>query len=470
MSEKNRSSGGIRALYEKNEDSILKVLFLLAMCFFGMLLRYKLFPKVSGDVGSFLIPWYDYLKEHGGFKAVGDKIGDYTPMYYYFMAALTYTKLDVNVGLKLISIFFDFIMSVYVMKIVKLREPDESHMPVIAFGVAFCLPTVVINSAAWAQCDVIYTTFLVMCLYYILCGRDSLAMIMFGISFSFKVQAIFLLPLIGILIMKRKMRWRTLLWIPAVYVMSIIPATIAGGDFKRLLTVYLFQSGQYPQLTLSLANVWAIFEGMENEELGSAGIFFAGITVIIMMYYYITNKKLTVTKNTVIGMAMMSSFLVPFVLPHMHERYMYLTEIMFVIFSFYYRKRAWLIATSQYCSVQCLLRFLYGHDSMDMRWLALIQIVNIAFVFYTLREEIASPSDEGAIKMVFEKKAEQRLKEAEILRAAEEIRRSQQEAEESAESEIGAEAPEDLSETVYIPEEKLSEALDEAPVIIDSEE
>jgi hypothetical protein len=91
----------------------------------------------------------------------------------------------------------------------------------------------------------------------------------------------------------------------------------------------------------------------------------------------------------------------------MHERYMYLTEIMFVIFSFYYKKRAWLIATSQYCSVQCLLRFLYNHDSMDMRLLALIQIVNIAFVFYTLREEIASPSDERVIKMIFEKKAEE---------------------------------------------------------------
>ena len=407
MSKKNRSSSGIRTLYEKNEDRILRFLFLLAMCSFGLLLRYKLFPKVSDDATEFLIPWYDYLKEHGGFKAVGDKIGDYTPMYYYFMAALTYTKLSVIEGLKLISIFFDFIMSVYVMKIVQLRERDDSHMPVIAFGISFCLPTVVLNSAAWAQCDVIYITFLVMCLYYILCGRDSLAMIMFGISFSFKLQAIFLLPLIGILIMKRKIRWRNVLWIHAIYVMSIIPAVIAGGDIKRLLTVYLFQTRQYPKLTLSLANAWALFDDMENSELGSAGIFFAGITVIIMMYYYITSKKLTVTKNTVIGMATMSSFLVPFVLPHMHERYMYLTEIMFVIFSFYYKKRAWLIATSQYCSVQCLLRFLYNHDSMDMRLLALIQIVNIAFVFYTLREEIASPSDERGIKMNFEKKAEE---------------------------------------------------------------
>ena len=412
MSEKNSYSGRIAAFYKKNEYTILRVLFLLALCFCGMLLRYKLFPKVSGDVNSFLIPWYNYIKDHGGFRATGDKIGDYTPMYYYFMAALTYTKLDINVGLKLISIVFDFIMSFYVMKIVELKEPHDSHLPEIAFGVAFCLPSVVINSSAWAQCDVIYTTFLVICLYYLLKGRDSLALIMLGISFSFKIQSIFLLPLIGILIMKRKVRWRTLLWIPAVYVMSIIPATIAGGDFKRLLTVYLFQSGQYPQLTLSLSNIWALWEGMEDAELGSAGIFFAGAVVIIMMYYYITDKKLTITKSTVIGMAMMSSFIVPFVLPHMHERYMYLTEIMFVLFAFYYKKRAWLIATSQYCTVQCLSRFLYGHDSMDMRWLTLIQIVNIAFVFYTLREEIASPADKKVIKMLFEKKAEKKLMES----------------------------------------------------------
>lgn len=393
----------IKEWLNKNQDAVLRVLFIIAVCIFGTELRFKLFPKLTDDINLFLTPWYYYIEENNGFAAVSDDIGDYTPMYYYFLAALTYTNLEIHIGIKLISVIFDFIMSLFVMKIVQLKDPADSNMPVIAFGVTFCLPTVVLNSAAWAQCDVIYTTFLVMSLYYMLKGKDRLSMIMLGISFSFKIQAIFLTPLIGILVILRKIRWRTLLWIPIMYIISIIPAAIAGGDFMRLLTVYFKQSEQYPQLTLSLANIWSLLEDIDDKNLGAAGIYFAGICVLIFMYYYITRKNMKITPKTVIGIATLASFIVPFVLPHMHERYMYFTEIMFVIFAFYYRKRAWLIATTQFCSVQCLLKYLYEHNPIDLRLLALIEIINAAFVFYTLHDEINSPTDNNIIEMDFEK-------------------------------------------------------------------
>ena len=171
----------------------------------------------------------------------------------------------------------------------------------------------------------------------------------------------------------------------------------------RLLTVYFKQSEQYPQLTLSLANIWSLLEGIDDEDLGAAGIYFAGICVLIFIYYYITRKDMKITLKTVIGIATLASFIVPFVLPHMHERYMYFTEIMFVIFAFYYRKRAWLIATTQFCSVQCLLKYLYEQNPIDLRLLALIEIINAAFVFYTLHDEINSPTDNNIIEMDFEK-------------------------------------------------------------------
>jgi Gpi18-like mannosyltransferase len=103
-----------------------------------------------------------------------------------------------------------------------------------------------------------------------------------------------------------------------------------------------------------------------------------------------------------VGLAMISAFIVPFVLPHMHERYFYLSEVMFVIFAFYYRKRLWLIFTSQFCSVQALSGYLFGKGSFDRRWLLLIEIVNIVTVYLCLKDEMAKPRDDDEVLMKWE--------------------------------------------------------------------
>ena len=386
-------------------DRIAKIIYIIIVCLCGMLMRNKMMPHTSRDMWLYLERWYNYFAENGGFKAVGDDVGDYTPLYYYYIAFLTYFKsASPQTGLKILSIIFDFITALYAMWIVELREKDD-HIPLIAFTAVFCLPTVVLNSATWGQCDVIYSCFLVMCLYYLMTGKDRTAMIMFGVSFALKLQAIFFAPLIGIALFKKKIRPLNLLWIPAVYVISIIPATIAGGDFKRLLTVYYHQSGQYEDLCMSLPNLWTLWEEVENEILGPAGIYFAGACVVTVMYYYITRKELKITCNTLVALAMISSFIVPFVLPYMHERYYYLSEVMFVIFAFYYRKRLWLIFSSQFCSVQALSGYLFGKGSMDRRLLLIIEIINIVVVYLCLKDEMAKPRDKEIV-MCFEKKAE----------------------------------------------------------------
>lgn len=398
-----QSYARIKEWTEKNWNWLFGTLFLLAALAIGMLLRFKLFPYHTADLDCYLGPWYTYLKEHGGFSAVGDEFGDYTPAYYYFMAALTYTKLDFATGIKLISTIFDAILAFYVMQIVQLKEPKDSKLPLIAAAVTFCLPTVFLNSAAWGQCDAIYTLFIVIGLYELMKGSDTKAMIMIGVSFAFKVQTVFIMPLIGILIMLKKIRWRTLLWIPAVYVASIIPATLAGGKFTRLLTVYFMQSGEYPYLTMKLPNIYTVWGQTEQAQIGGAGIYFAGICVIVFMYYYITHKKMKLTKNTAVCLALLSAFIVPFVLPYMHERYMYLMEILFVIFAFYFAKRGWLIVTTQFVSVQCLSIYLFAQEMFDLRPLTWITIFHAAVVAYTLRKELEEPSDPDEIMMKFEK-------------------------------------------------------------------
>ena len=79
------------------------------------------------------------------------------------------------------------------------------------------MPTAFSNSALWGQCDSIYTAFVVFTLYFMLEEKYNLAFIMYGFALTFKLQAIFILPCIGIIFLKnRKFSILKILWIPIV--------------------------------------------------------------------------------------------------------------------------------------------------------------------------------------------------------------------------------------------------------------
>jgi Gpi18-like mannosyltransferase len=99
----------------------------------------------------------------------------------------------------------------------------------------------VINSAAWGQSDAIYTAFCIGSLYFLLKVRPAWACVLFGLAISFKLQAIFFLPVLLIVLLRRKFAMKYLLLIPAVFLLMLAPAFIAGRDAWSLPTIYVEQ-------------------------------------------------------------------------------------------------------------------------------------------------------------------------------------------------------------------------------------
>ena len=117
------------------------------------------------------------------------------------------------------------------------------------FAILFA-PTVVLNSAFWGQADALYTVALITCIYFLLIKRPALAMLFFGVSISFKAQAIFLLPLLFALLLRREIPWKDLLIVPSIMLLSLVPALLAGRSLIDLLSVYPSQASQYQQLSM----------------------------------------------------------------------------------------------------------------------------------------------------------------------------------------------------------------------------
>jgi Gpi18-like mannosyltransferase len=99
-------------------------------------------------------------------------------------------------------------------------------------------PTIFINGAVWGQCDAIYTAFCLGSLYFLLKERPAWACAFFAIAFSFKLQAIFFLPVLLVILLKKKMALRYLIFIPVIFLLSLAPAFIAGRDAVSLLSIY----------------------------------------------------------------------------------------------------------------------------------------------------------------------------------------------------------------------------------------
>ena len=204
----------------------------------GLAARIPMLTEQSGDYRAFLLPWYSHLLEAGGFSGLADSFSNYNTPYLALLAVLTYLPVDPLVGVKAISIVFDVLLAVFALRIVATVRPASRWLPVVAFGAAFLLPTVVLNSAWWAQCDSIYVSLCLGSLYLLLRRQTALACVLFGLAFAFKLQALFFLPALVVLVLVNRHRLRGLVLVPATFVAALVPAWLAGRSWASQLAVY----------------------------------------------------------------------------------------------------------------------------------------------------------------------------------------------------------------------------------------
>lgn len=294
----------------------------------------------SGDFTAFFGPWYEYIQQHGHFAALKDNFANYNVPYLYLMAILSYTPLSALYAVKLISVVFDLVLVFFAYRIVELRRPG-TWWPVLAGALVLFLPTVVMNSSLWGQADAIYSAFAIGGVYFALRRRPWLACLFFGLSFSFKLQVIFLFPVLLLLVLRRVVPWPALLLIPGVYLLLDIPALVVGANFHTLLTVYVTEAGTYNELTLNASNVYQFLGNVSDTTLyKTIGIMLTGI-LLVALIIPVVGKRVELTPTRIVLASAVSAVLVPYFLPAMHERYFYLADTLTVIAAFYLPKRLW---------------------------------------------------------------------------------------------------------------------------------
>jgi Gpi18-like mannosyltransferase len=158
----------------------------------------------------------------------------------------------------LFGFLFDIFSAFMIYKIV-FHKYKEFALSLLAGALYFALPTIVLNSSYWGQADNIYTAFLLCCVFFILKDRPVWAVIAWGAAFSFKMQAIFLLPFLLFCILIKKIKWWHLFLSALTFLVIMAPAVIAGKPFLKIFDPYLWQTTNSISWTSNAPSVYGLF-------------------------------------------------------------------------------------------------------------------------------------------------------------------------------------------------------------------
>ena len=374
----------------------------------AMLLRALSLDYAGSDYRNFLTGWYAYFRDNGGFAAVAHAVGDYNVPYLYFMAFISYLSVPDLYLIKLFSIIFDVILAWGCYRLVRslVRERQGGAAPLIAFTAALLLPTVVLNGALWGQCDGIYGALCVHAAALVLEGRNKTSVALMALAFCFKLQAIFVLPLWGVLWLAGRVRFRELWAFPLAYLAMIAPALALGKPLGDIVGVYFKQMGEYSRLTLNAPSVYQFIPyKMElDENLASRlGILAAGALVLALLALGLRLRG-RLDRETAMAAAVVLCVGVPFLLPHMHERYFFLADMFTLCWACADRRRvpaAALVCGSSLASYCVYLRLKYncvvrlGGAAFVMGLEALAMLAALALALWALAGQARKMTEEG---------------------------------------------------------------------------
>ena len=381
--------------------------FTLLFAAFAVLARVVMLDYNSADYDSFLSGWIEAFRK-GGFRMLGENVGDYNLIYQYVLLLISFSSLSDLYLIKLFTILFDYLLAHAMMRAARIFAGKRAELPV--FLIMLILPTALIEGAFWGQCDSVYAFFVIMSLCDLKTGHPWRSAAFLAVAFAFKLQTIFVFPVVLLALIHREYRPRHALAFFGMYFVTLIPALCAGRSLPDALSVYANQSmGQYyHRLTYNAPNLYNFFpmlefantqeytwmrfiEGINNKtqnqylnmdlfpQLQHAALYACIILVLIVVIYWLTHAQ-EIRPDMTLQFALFFAIFLPFVMPKIHDRYFYIADILSILYAFRYKDRTYVPFLVICASFMSYMVFLTRQRPMDERVLALMMLAALIVV------------------------------------------------------------------------------------------
>lgn len=357
-----------------------------ALLALAMGLRALVFDYRTGDYNDFLSPWVEFYRLHGGFEGLAYSLGNYNLPYLYFLAAFSYIEIPDLYLIKLLSVFFELIMAWGIARLVYCFTSRRDTV-LAAFFVPLFLPTVYLNGALWGQCDSIYTAFAVWSIVFALSDRPILSVVSVALSFAFKLQAVFIMPVFLIFIFAGKMKWYHLAAFPAAYAVTTLPAVIAGRPFMDAILLYFNQAETVGSaLNYNSPSAFSLIPyGAEVNEtaLSEAGIILAFL-FLFLLFLHCWLRRESLGSRELLICSLLIAIAVPWLLPHMHDRYFFIADVLSVALAFALPRLCFVPVLCSFASGICYYAYLKMQFLLPLKWGGLAMLVVLIVLLVAL--------------------------------------------------------------------------------------
>ena len=390
----------IRKLLKKEQSEfwLVVVLTLLAIA-----VRVLVRSFVAEDWSVYWSNWLLQFQE-GGFRALKDDFYDYAPPVMYLLYLITRLPLNPMTAFKGICCLLEILGAFVIAKIVLLCTKSQKKA-VFSYGIFLFWPTVILNAAVWSQCDIIYTLLILCSVYFLLKDKTWTGMWFYGAAFAVKLQTLFIFPFLVILWVHRKIKIKHFVTIPVMYLLGILPAWIAGRPFLELLGIYAFQGGKDRwSLSIKFPNIYQIIGNnyFLDEYVGAGMYLILGILMIVL--FWMAYQNVHVTKEYTILMVIFFGMLTTYFLPHMHERYLYLTDAFLLIYVMIRVKRFPLLMGASFLTVVGYAQYLTKKEPylpygvLAFVQLGILLLIGLDLYWYSAGKEEGKSSEKGLDK------------------------------------------------------------------------
>ncbi len=358
--------------------------------------RLPFFGTATSDYTDFLLPWTLRLGENGGLKALGLEIGNYNVPYLTFLALFSYLPGPPLYPIKLLSMLFDLLLASVLCRLAGDVKKGQTRCAV-CFALTLALPTVFLNGAVWGQCDSIYVSLALLGLLLCLRDRPGWGMAAFGLSFAFKLQAIFLLPVVLPLLLRGKVKWYHLPLFPAAYFLAVLPGVLAGRSLGSVLLFYLDTAATAgSSLNYNSPSIFSLYYFYRLEDTGPAaraGVIAAFAVCLGVGLLFLLRRK-RATETSLLLASLLLTLALPLLLPHMHERYFYFVDVLTLCLSCRIPALSPTVLLSQFASLLGYHAYFFLRYLLPMRnGLAALCLVLVSVLALLLRELFSRPED-----------------------------------------------------------------------------
>lgn len=385
----------ILAAIENHYDYVILIVITLLGLAIRYAGRYFLTEDLTVEAG-----WLDETRAGGGFAALDHQIGNYTIAFQTLMALVSYLPLNSKLCIKLLSVVFDFLTGGAAFYFVR-KQTGNKILSAAAYAIIIMNPIVFMNSAIWGQCDCMYGFFCLLTVLLLTEGKTVPAFIAYGLAFAFKQQAIFLLPFILYLYLKKKDISLMHFGISVItYFVSALPAVFAGRGFNDALTLFKGQIEQFHALYMNYPSVWVLISQDPytfDYSITKMSVIFT-FAILVMIIGVLVAKKTEVDRRNVLYLSLIMNYTCLIFLTGMHDRYNFVSVLIACVLVLYEKKTVIpfiLMMLTEVCVYGRYLcgRYITGVDAgVDLTLLTFINLAAYAgfiycFVIYNRKNE-----------------------------------------------------------------------------------